>query len=205
MATVDEFRLLLRGANPLDIVDNVLLANPPVHVTPEKVAHIGSTLADSYGVASGEIRVIITGSAALGFSLVEKKIPGEGVLPRYREFSGRSDIDVAIVSEPIFNLIWLELSGFFHRSPWFPPDSKRLGDYLVCGWLRPDHFPKGVRLRKCDKWWDTFKRFSRDSLFERRRVSGGVFNSVEHLRLYMSRAVNDCIQIESENEDRINK
>jgi hypothetical protein len=197
MLTVEEFRNLLKGADPLEIVDRVILGHAPVHVIPKHVTLIATILAEAYGIQPGEVEIHITGSARLGFSLVEKGQRGdEFFLPRYRPFSAHSDIDVAVISRPIFDMIWHDLSSYSHRAPWFPPKARRLGDYLVCGWLRPDHFPKGVRLRRCDDWWDTFNKISKNSEFKRRRVNGGLFASIVHLRQYMSRAVSDCIQQE---------
>jgi hypothetical protein len=45
MVTVEEFRGLLKGAQPLDIVDNVLLQEPAIHLPPEKAQLIASALA----------------------------------------------------------------------------------------------------------------------------------------------------------------
>ena len=33
---------------------------------------------------------------------------------------------------------------------------------MIYGWLRPDKFPGGARIRKCDDWWDQFRQFSTD-------------------------------------------
>jgi hypothetical protein len=196
MVTVAEFRGLLKGARALDIVDNVLLPEPAVHLAPEKAQKIASALAIAYGVDVGHVQVIPMGSAHLGFSLVEKSREDEPALPRYRLYGADSDIDVAVICVPIFDMIWHELTAHYAAGPRFPPDGGRLADYLLCGWLRPDHFPKGVWLPRCAKWWDTFHRLSRSVEFQPRRVRGGVFNSIFHLRQYLSRAVRECIQHE---------
>jgi hypothetical protein len=196
MLTVEEFRSLLKGAQPLDIVDSVLLHEPAVHMPPERAQLIASGLAIAYGVDVSEVNIIPTGSAHLGFSLVEKRRKDEPILPRYRPYGGDSDIDVAVICIPIFDRIWQELTAYYARGPRFPPDGGRLADYILCGWLRPDHFPKGVWLPRCEKWWDTFNKLSRNAAFHPRRVRGGIFNSVPHLRHYLSRAVRECIRHE---------
>lgn len=146
--TVAEFRASLAGADACDIVDAYLLTDGAVHVRDDDITYISQSVAASYGVSTADVRVFVTGSAKLGFSIVEKRTNGGTSLPRYRRFSEISDIDVAVVSPPIFDAIWLELSTHFHGAVFFPPNTERLGDYLVCGWLRPDHFPKRVRLPK---------------------------------------------------------
>jgi hypothetical protein len=142
MFTVEEFRSLLEGAQPLDIVDKVLLHEPAVHLSPEKAQLIASSLAIAYGVDVDEVNIIPTGSAHLGFSLVEKRRSGQPALPRYRLYGVDSDIDVAVISIPIFDRIWQELTAHYSRGTRFPPDGGRLADYVLCGWFRPDHFPK---------------------------------------------------------------
>jgi hypothetical protein len=194
--TVEEFRASLRNAEALDIVDLYLLGDGALHVYDDDINYILQSVAASYGVSTADVHIFVTGSAKLGFSVIEKQRKGEPPLPRYRRFSETSDIDVAVVSPPIFEAIWLELSTHFNSAVFFPPDTERLGDYLVCGWLRPDHFPKRVRLPRCDTWSDTFRRISANSRFRTRRVTGGAFNSREHLRQYLCRAVRQCINLE---------
>ena len=75
MLTVEEFRSLLKSAQALDIVDNVLLQQPAVHLQPERAQLIASALAIAYGVDVEEVKIIPMGSAHLGFSLVETRQP----------------------------------------------------------------------------------------------------------------------------------
>jgi len=166
------------------------------YVGQSDIDYIQVQLAARYRIPITEVQVWITGSAKLGFSISEKRKPSAPTLPRYRTFGASSDIDVAVVSRVIFDVVWRDLSLHSHRQPRFPWDSGRLGDYLVCGWLRPDHFPRNVRLYRCDNWWDTFRQFSAEPRFRRRPVRGGLFHSTEQLRSYLSRAVAECIAAE---------
>jgi hypothetical protein len=191
--TVEEFRKALIGAEAPDLVDRYLLAPEAAHVNVADRDHIASSIAASFGLSVSDLSVIITGSAKLGFSISEKHLKDGTKLPRYRLFSARSDIDVAVISRLLFDQLWHELSAHSHSSPLFPRKAGRLGDYLVCGWLRQDHFPAHTRLPRCDAWADSFRRLSANSRFRRRKVSGGLFSSLHHLRQYMSRAVRDCI------------
>jgi hypothetical protein len=185
---MEEFRRKLRNNDLEYLLNEVLLADGAMHVQLEHIAHIEQSLARKFSVAQGEVKVWIVGSAKLGFSLTEKRID-DTRLPRYRAFSPDSDVDVAVVSSPVFDLIWNELSAHAHRETRLPWDSGPLGDYLVCGWLRPDHFPIRARLRRCDDWWDVFRRLSADIRYERRKVRGGLFHSIEHMRRYQMRAL----------------
>jgi len=166
------------------------------HVRPEDVDYLRARLASTFGIAPGQVNVWIVGSAKLGFSIVEKRLSDGTVLPRYRKFSADSDIDVAVVSPMIFDLIWRELSAYAHRVPRLPWNSGQLGDYLICGWLRPDHFPIRARLRRCDDWWDLLRRLSADGRYGRRKVRGGLFHSIEHMKQYLGRALDECFASE---------
>jgi hypothetical protein len=192
MITVDEFRSKLRCEPIESIVDSVLLAPGAVHVSGDNIDQIANTVGAKFGVHRSEIDVRIVGSAKIGFSLTEKRLRDGTVLPRYRAFSPTSDIDVAILSTEIFDLIWDELSSYAHRALRLPWDSGPLGDYLICGWLRPDYFPIRARLRLCDDWWDAFRSLSADSRFGRRKVRGGLFHSLDHMKRYQMRALAEC-------------
>lgn len=193
---VNEFRERIIRDKFDDVLTDVLLSEYAKHVDSTKQEIIKKRIAETYNVNPEDVGLIIVGSAKLGFSIIEKKLPGGAILPRYRSFSGTSDIDIAIISPQIYELIWDELSKYSYNQSWFPWDSDKLGDYMVCGWLRPDFFPKQQRLRRCDDWWDTFRSFSAERKLGRRRVRGGIFYNFEQLKRYQAKALKDCIQYE---------
>jgi hypothetical protein len=197
MITLEEFRVRCARDTAEDIVDEVLLKDDAVHVSADNRAYLLERLATAFGIKQSCIQLWVVGSAKLGFSIIEKRKDGQ-VLARYRPFSPISDIDTAIVSPDLFRLIWDELSSYAHGQPWMPWNSGRLGDYMVYGWLRPDHFPSGGRVRRCDDWWDQFRRFSAEPRFGRRSVRGGLFHSIPDLRRYLRRSVLECIHAEQE-------
>jgi hypothetical protein len=199
MISVEAFRQKIRDNELESLLDDVLLVESAVHVPNPDIEHIRVALSEKFNISPDSISVRIVGSAKVGFALTEKRKKDGVVLPRYRLFSPESDIDVAVVSPPLFDLIWNELSTSSHRVTRLPWDSGLLGDYLVCGWLRPDHFPIRVRLRRCDDWWDLFRSLSSDLRYGRRKVRGGLFHSMEHIRRYQNRALNECALAESLN------
>lgn len=187
--TVDQFKSLLELKSDAEIVDEVLLSPGAAHINEASILHIRKRLQEVFLVENGDVTVHVVGSAKLGFSLIEKQVSGKH-LPRFRAFGLASDVDVAVISGPIFDAIWGELSTHAFASAWrLPWDSGKLGDYLVHGWLRPDYFP---RVRRCDNWWDLFRRLSVDARFDRHRVRGGLFYSLDHLRQYQQLGVADC-------------
>jgi hypothetical protein len=190
--TPEDFQARLLSDELEQILDEVLLAEEAVHVSAEQRAMLEKSIREAYSVSATYLTLYIVGSSKLGFSISEKRLIDGRILPRYRLYRAESDIDVAVVSKAIFEILWDELSIHAHSHARIPWDSGRLGDYMVYGWLRPDHFPRGVRLRRCDNWWDLFRRLSSDSRLGRRAVRGGLFHSVDHMRRYQLRALREC-------------
>jgi hypothetical protein len=194
--SVEEFKQYLLLGEKDHLLDEVLLTPEAAHVSPGNISFLRRALSQSFSLSDDvPVDVWIVGSAKLGFATREKVKNGV-ILPRYRPFSGDSDVDVAVISNTIFGTIWHELAEHAHRATRLPWNSAFLGDYLVCGWLRPDHFPNQVRLRHCDAWWDLFRRLSRERCFGPRRVRGGLFADISHLRRYLKRSIEECEQAE---------
>lgn len=195
--TPQEFKQLLLTKTVDSILSEVLLSDDAMHVTLEQRMLIKQNLSDRFNVSVETINLIIVGSAKLGFSISEKKSKSDNTIqPRYRLFSPESDVDLAVICTPIFEIIWNELSKYSFNVPYFPWSSKKLGDYFVCGWMRPDYFPTQVRLRRCDDWWDTFRNLSSRRVLGQRRIRGGLFYNLEQLKLYQRKSLLECISIE---------
>ena len=82
--TVAEFRASLAGADACDIVDAYLLTDGAVHVRDDDITYISQSVAASYGVSTADVRVFVTGSAKLGFSIVERTSNGLTAVLSYR-------------------------------------------------------------------------------------------------------------------------
>jgi hypothetical protein len=196
--TAAELKSQLLTTDLEDFVDSVVLSDGSPHFSPQQVLHVATALSAKFSTELTSENIRIIGSAKLGFGLFKKKTKEGEILPAFRAFRPDSDIDVAVICPQLFDLIWDELSTYANSTPWMPWNSGRLGDYMVYGWLRPDHFPKHVRLRRCDDWWDVFHALSADSRFGRRTIRGALYHSREHLRKYQLRGLNQCkLELES--------
>ncbi len=194
---IEQFKERLISEDLDSMLNSILLSPDAEHVDHSQQEHIKNKLATKYNVPIEQINVIVVGSAKLGFSITEKILFDGRTLPRYRKFSFFSDIDLAIISPPIFDKIWNELTNFSHRQAYFPWTSRKLGDYLICGWLRPDHFPTGTSLRYCDDWWDIFRDLTAKRFFGRRKVRGALFYNFDQLKKYQARSYKECLDIET--------
>ncbi|GAA4256076.1 hypothetical protein GBZ26_13765 [Azospirillum formosense] len=199
----DSFRQMLSEMDHTEVLQRTLLSNDEAtHVKLQDQEYIQKSVARTYNVNANEVKVCIVGSAKLGFSISEKFENGH-FLPRYRpfrtgsKFDPGSDIDVVVVCPRIFSRLWHELSQYSHdQTPPSPWRYKSLGDYLVNGWLRPDHFPKSANLRRCDDWWNCFRQLSVEPRFNRRKVRGGIFHSDTHVQQYYIKAIRECARAE---------
>jgi hypothetical protein len=190
--TLDELKSRIRTNDLETFVDEVVLSENSPHFADHQIHRILGTLAAKFSVEKQSIRIRVVGSAKLGFGLFEKKSKTGEFLPAFRSFRPESDIDLAVISSRIYQLIWDELSTHAYNSSKMPWDSGKLGDYMVHGWLRPDYFPKNVRLRRCDDWRDTFRSLSADRKLGRRPIRGALYHSYEHLRMYQLRGLSQC-------------
>jgi len=190
--TVHELKAQLRSADLEEFVDKVILTGDSPFFSSDQIRHVSKTLASKYSIEMDSMQIRVVGSAKLGYGLFKKRTKTGDYLAAFRPFRPESDIDLAIISPRLYEVIWDELSIHANNSPWMPWDSGRLGDYMVYGWLRPDHFPKYARLRRCDDWWDVFSALSSDSRLGRRTIRGALYHSLDHLRRYQIRGLNQC-------------
>lgn len=129
--------------------------------------------------------VIVVGSGKLGFSIKTAK--------RYQPFGEESDIDVAIVSMPLFQKVW-EGTYRYQQSGAFWPESKAFFHYLSKGWIRPDKLPTSRFFEFSALWWDFFKDLSASDHHGRVRVRAGLYCSLIFLEEYQRICVEECSQ-----------
>ncbi|MEG2731027.1 hypothetical protein [Brevundimonas sp.] len=127
--------------------------------------------------------VFIVGSANLGFS------PHKGT-----EFSLDSDIDVAIVSNALFDRIMLDIRQYQmelrrNRRTVSERELKsyhRFLEYSAIGWIRPDLLPLSFKISEIkNDWFDFFNSISSGSSeVGNYQVSAGVFKNYNYLENY---------------------
>lgn len=175
-----------------DFVREFVLNGPCLHVDQKAIEYIRVSLSEAVGIAIEPEELIIVGSAKLGFGLFEKKRKDLEALPRFRAFGPASDIDVAICSARLFDLVWKELCDYALAKPWLPHIMRNTGNYLVYGWLRPDQVPYEARLRTLDKFQDRIRKLSNNSAIGRRKISGAIYRDVTFLSKYQTRGISQC-------------
>ena len=139
-------------------------------------------IATKYSINNTEI--IMIGSAKLGFSIAPIKI--------WKFFSDDSDIDVAIISESLFNLFWKELFDFnislVIRTEQEESKYRSFLEYFFKGWLRPDLFP--FEFEQKWGWFDFFRGISHED-FEGRKIAAAIFKEHFFFQRYHSRNIQE--------------
>lgn len=185
--TLEKFRTALAALNSPGEIAN-FCRKTVLHGTPhvfegreDDFYEFRSRIAEHFDISFHE--VIITGSGQLGFS------PHKNTM-----FSLDSDIDVAIVSEKLFEE-FIEIARCYQMqlrgsrrsvTEYEQRIYHEFLEYTVLGWIRPDKLPTSfqVTLAK-DGWFEFFKSLSYGrSEVGNYKVTGGVFRSYRHLELY---------------------
>jgi hypothetical protein len=132
----------------------------------------------------------IVGSGRIGFSLNPNNFP--------RRFSAESDIDVLIVSQELFDKVWMTMLrwNYPRRGALAAPDESWRRDRqrdLYWGWFQPDKIrfegltaPEELNgLRDLSaKWFNAFQSLGLHDEFADRRISGRLYRSWRHALLY---------------------
>jgi hypothetical protein len=188
--TPGQFGEILR-AQPLDDVvrQHVFQGVPYVFRNkPSSMQRLTDHLCSKMNVTADNIAVV--GSAKIGFSLSPDNFP--------RKFSSLSDIDVVIVSEPLFDEVWQTMLrwNYPRRFSLAGVDwdwSKHRRSDLYWGWFRPAairfeglSFPEVLKpLRNLSTtWFDAFQSLSLIADFSSRKVEGRLYRTWEHALRY---------------------
>lgn len=153
--------------------------------TPETFYLLRTKICDFFNIHPQNFTIV--GSAKIGFSLSPKRDANGNLVKYGRPFSEASDIDVVLVSDELFQQIWLDLIHYKKRVVYrLDLEQKRKFDqlqYIVFyGSLRLDMVSNTFPFAK--EWWEFFNRLSVDKRFGPRRVRAMIFKSWEHVSIY---------------------
>ena len=145
-ARVAEFRKDLSEQNTQDVIRKHITTGDPIAVDKHTYYDLRRRVAMKFNLHPSA--VILVGSCRTGFSLKPNK--------RYLPVSDASDVDVAVVSPPLFDAYW---DNVFHRSQddpgWARNAGKRFATDLFRGWITPRDLPNLPR-----SWTGEFGRNS---------------------------------------------
>jgi hypothetical protein len=163
------------------IVDKHILGGSPYALHQDQYYQLRDEISRYFKIHANQIELV--GSAKLGFSIKPRK--------RYMPFSDESDIDVAIVSDALFDLIWgdvfdyVEAGGTWERRQEFEK-------YLFRGWIRPDVLPSASRFQRSRDWMRFFDNLSSSRNFGMYKIRGGLYRTWHFLQSYHCICVKQC-------------
>jgi hypothetical protein len=173
-------------ANPAeDIVQKIIIDTFPYAFSnnPENYWHLRSRICNKFHVHPQNFTII--GSAKLGFSL-NPDTPG-------KLYSDASDIDIVLVSDYLFESIWLNLISY-RNSVYYRLDSyakqrfNELQMVLFWGQLRLDKLSNSFDFAK--DWWEFFNELSTDNKYGNKQIRAAIFKSWHHATNYYVKSVN---------------
>jgi hypothetical protein len=149
-----------------------------------KYFDLKAEVADHFEIHPSEI--LLVGSAKLGFSIAPRK--------RYRPFGDQSDIDIAIVSPPLFEKIWQQVFDYQDNISYFWPrdDEIDFKHFLFTGWIRPDKLPPARSFSFRKEWWDFFLSLTSTGVYGPYKITAGLYKSWYYLEKYQSICVKQC-------------
>jgi len=189
--SVKEFEKILLTLPLEEIVQEHLFGGEPYVFRTSARAHTLLKQHVSQHLNTPEDDIRIVGSARIGFSLSPDSFG--------RQFSAESDIDVIVINEQLFDLIWMTLLRWHYPRRNQPfgslrewASSRRRDVFL--GWFTPHQiqfnpdlpFPQVLSpLRDhAALWFDTFRSLARYPEFAKRDVSGRLYRTWDHALLY---------------------
>lgn len=194
--SVEQLKHALLTLSPDEFVEQRVLSGGSKHFEAERIEYTAQMLSQQYRIDVQDSDLVVVGSAKIGYALHQEIREGKPPAPAFREYSGDSDIDVAICCPKLFEKLWHEISSHFCQKHYIPYRAGKLGDYLCYGWLRLDQVPKsdlqGLGLYR--RFLETVAALRKNNERGHPKLSVGVFHDREHLRMYQVRSVNICRQ-----------
>lgn len=178
-----EFKSALTELDDQLIMDRFYYGRPAVALTPEQESSLRREISRRFDVAMRD--VLVTGSAKIGFTTVSK----EG-RPIFSPFGDTSDIDVVIISQPLFVKMWKETCNFWSEDvEW--RDQASFRRYLQRGWLRPDKLPRHTDFPEQAEWFEFFRGMTASGRFGPYAISAGVYYDEHFWERYVSRSIKE--------------
>ena len=178
---IEEFKHELSSRDPLDIARRHIVFGDCAAISPDEYFDLRNSISEQYCVHPNE--VVVVGSGKLGFSIAPTK--------RYRLFGSNSDLDVAIVSNPLFEVVWKDVHRYFSQGGYWEGKSEFI-KYLFRGWIRPDKLPPDQKFDFRKDWWEFFDSLSASRRFSRNKIRGAIYQSWHFLESYHTVAIAEC-------------
>ncbi len=180
----EEFRRQLIEKSPNELVQAFLFDSPPYCFASDPALYqtFREQICNKFKIHPQNFTII--GSAKMGFSLHPARFG--------KPFCEASDIDVVLVSEELFQTLWIELIEFrrtvlYKLNPNIRKNFERLQNTLFFGNVRLDKLSNDFVFAK--EWWEFFNMMSVDQRFGPRRIRAAIFKTWRHVSFYYENSI----------------
>lgn len=181
---IEDFKEDLSKLTSLQIIRKYILSAESKILDSDKHYRLKEKICDHFNVEFSD--VIMVGSGKLGFSIKHKR--------RFQHFNDDSDIDIAVVSPKLFEIVWNEAYLFKKAgSDW--PKANSFFEYLSAGWIRPDKLPINKYFEFTSKWWDFFNTLTASGEFGPYAIRAGLYHSNFFLQEYQKICIEQCKEL----------
>jgi hypothetical protein len=180
-ARIATFKEDLRTQSLTHVLRRHVLTGPCYALSEAAHFDLREKVARQYGLHPNDVYVV--GSSKLGFSTAPTK--------PFRHFGESSDVDLAVVSETLFDSMWRKVHYYCEHGGFWSQFGE-FKDYLFLGWIRPDKLPPGGSFAEADRWWTFFNELSRSGLYSSYKIRGAIYRNLYFLESYQLRGISAC-------------
>jgi len=174
-----------------DFIRKHIVTGDPVVINRDVYFELRRRIATEFRVHPSS--VVLVGSCKLGFTLKQKG-PHQGAKRRYTAATSASDVDVAVVSEDLFDELWDAVFRAVYPKRDWPLDLGRpFTRDLFNGWLDPRQLPNTSMFAKALRWSEFFDQLTRLRLCGMRTINGRLYRTWGRLEAYQEHMVRDCL------------
>ena len=178
---IETFKADLGRLGPERVVRKYSLSTQPYAISPDVYFELQVAVAERFEIHPSEVTIV--GSGQLGFSIAPQK--------RFRHFGNNSDIDLAIVSPPLFERVWKLANEYWRANRWWP-EIGEFRKYLFRGWIRPDKMPPKNSFEFCAAWWEFFRSLTASGDYGPFKINAGLYSHWYFFEAYHVDNVTAC-------------
>jgi hypothetical protein len=135
------------------------------------------------------------------FTLVHKEAKSltEEDRPPFSPFADSSDVDVAIISDRLFDEMWKRCFQFWHLSGYskaanYWPRGKNFRDYIFRGWMRPDCLPTEASIELRNEWFEFFRQMTNERFAGDYPIKAGLYRERYFLERYQWQSLDKALE-----------
>jgi hypothetical protein len=187
---IGDLRLANDNSRRSDLIRKHITTGDPRVLSPDVYFELRRRISARFGIHPSS--VVLAGSCKLGFSL-KPKGPHNGPRRRFVAVSPASDVDVAVVSQKIFDELWdAVFASVYPKRDWSLDIGRTFTRDLFNGWIDPSTLPNTPTFSRALEWSRFFDELNQSRLCDLRTVHGRLYRSWDRLEAYQDHMVRDC-------------